>query len=197
MVVSAISDEQLAESMEKYAEDLSITPLYSAHLETPTGDEAIISLVLLDFIVIEEGTRMRMSNVNYYVSYKGIRHFADSNFPKTTQQFPSGVCEVEDPDGGCGVESVVFYIFNYDLTTENRYNYKFSLNFEPSTGLLREGSVNEIVTSIALENEKIARGEKYALEDNAVENVEVPLTVVNQAGYLTQSIILYPSTVGG
>jgi len=182
-IANSTTDVALNDFFKMYSSTFKIEPIWAAAVQTPTGENATISLIKLSW-VDKEGKR----NVEkrFYANYKGAQHFSDGQNVEIAREYPSGLCKFESPDKSCGITHIDFMFLNKNSDNQLQY-YRFNLEVVPETGIIKEARANEIIV-----DETKTIGKKWDIEDENVdiENIKVPLIVAHQNGMLTENLVL-------
>ncbi len=147
---SAISEEKL-ESLSEAGIGFSMTPLWSAKLQTPQDGPISISLVN---VIQNRGTETIWEGNWYYLYADSNEYIADTSITYVNRPASTGTCSVNAPDESCGISKI---LLNFDPGTEyssSTFAYdgfiadistrelvenlvpQFELNFDPETGTL-------------------------------------------------------------
>ena len=187
--VYATSDEILNDFFKMYADTFKIEPILAVQVQTPDGKDATLSLVKLSW-VDKEGNKN--TEKRFYANYKGAKHFSDGQNIEIAKEYPSGKCKFEGPDKSCSVTHVDFMFLNKHENQQYQF-YRFNFEVEPNSGNVKSANAKEIVV-----DETKTVGKKWDIEDKdvTIENVQVPLTIVQQNGILTENVALEYIQVG-
>ncbi len=173
MYNNVISEEKLA-SLSEEGISLSITPLWSAELQTSEWKNVIISF--LSVKEINSNLNVIWASNWYYLNDGDSEYLADSSVTYVTRSV-SGICSIFASDGTCGVNKILLNFkpeseyqsstFAYDgfisdvSTRELVENSvpEFELNFNPQTGKLSESRYNGELLTLTNEAGFVSYGE--------------------------------------
>ncbi|MEK6892361.1 MAG: hypothetical protein AABX25_04195 [Nanoarchaeota archaeon] len=186
-IANSTTDEILNDFFLQYASTFKIEPIWAAEVKTMTGDQAIATLSLVKFDWVDKDGNKNVQK-RFYANYKGQRHFSDGQNDKTAMEYPSGICKTKAPDGSCGVTHIDF-MFQYKHADGKYYFYRFNLEVEPETGMVKDAEAKEITIDETKLNQK-------ADIEEIGDVSRVKLDVADQNGALSENLVRQYQQVG-